>query len=204
VLADVTGFVAHPAGVGLILLMTMLFFSSLAFSVIDQALAVIFAHRHVERKRHPVISAILPYSFVLVLCVALLGITLTSILLQSLSQESLYLLGRNWSLKGISGVALYAVGFIIEVATLTAFYLAMPVGRTRFHHAMIGAITVTLLWDAIRHVLVWYFASISKVSIVYGSLTTAVVAMFSLEIAATLLLFGAQVISEYERIDSAT
>jgi len=34
---------------------------------------------------------------------------------------------------------------------------------------------------------------------VYGSLTTAIVVLLSLEIGATLLLFGAQVISEYER-----
>ena len=36
---------------------------------------------------------------------------------------------------------------------------------------------------------------------VYGSLTTAIVVLLSLEIAATLLLLGAQVISEFERID---
>jgi membrane protein len=50
-----------------------------------------------------------------------------------------------------------------------------------------------------RHVLVWYFATLSQLSVVYGSLTTAIVVLFSLEIAATILLLGAQVISEYER-----
>ena len=48
--------------------------------------------------------------------------------------------------------------------------------------------------------LVWYFATLSQVNVVYGSLTTAIVVLLSLEIAATLLLLGAQVISEYERI----
>lgn len=33
------------------------------------------------------------------------------------------------------------------------------------------------------------------------SLTTAVIALFSMEIIATLLLLGAQVISEYERLE---
>ncbi|MDP3229538.1 MAG: ribonuclease R, partial [Acidovorax sp.] len=42
---------------------------------------------------------------------------------------------------------------------------------------------------------------LSQVNVVYGSLTTAIVVLLSLEIAATLLLLGAQVISEYERID---
>ena len=49
--------------------------------------------------------------------------------------------------------------------------------------------------------LVWYFSTLSQVNVVYGSLTTAIVVLLSLEIAATLLLLGAQVISEYERID---
>jgi membrane protein len=49
-------------------------------------------------------------------------------------------------------------------------------------------------------VLVWYFTTLSQVSVVYGSLTTAIVVLLSLEIAATLLLLGAQVISEYERL----
>ena len=36
---------------------------------------------------------------------------------------------------------------------------------------------------------------------VYGSLTTAIVVLLSLEIAATLVLLGAQVIANYERLD---
>jgi uncharacterized BrkB/YihY/UPF0761 family membrane protein len=38
------------------------------------------------------------------------------------------------------------------------------------------------------------------VSQVYGSLTTAIVVLFSLEFGAIALLLGAQVISEYERV----
>jgi len=50
---------------------------------------------------------------------------------------------------------------------------------------------------------VWYFSTLSQVGLVYGSLTTAIVVLLSLEIAATLLLLGAQVISEYERLGTA-
>ena len=57
-----------------------------------------------------------------------------------------------------------------------------------------------MLWEITRHVLVWYFGTLSQVGVVYGSLTTAVVVLLSLEIAATLLLLGAQIIAEYERI----
>ena len=37
---------------------------------------------------------------------------------------------------------------------------------------------------------------------VYGSLATAIIVLLSLEMAATLLLLGAQVIAEYERIET--
>jgi membrane protein len=76
----------------------------------------------------------------------------------------------------------------------------MPVGRLSWQHALIGGATAALLWEITRHVLVWYFGTLSQVNVVYGSLTTAIVVLFSLEIGASLLLLGAQVISEYERI----
>jgi uncharacterized BrkB/YihY/UPF0761 family membrane protein len=40
------------------------------------------------------------------------------------------------------------------------------------------------------------------VGVVYGSLATGIIVLLSLEVAATLLLLGAQVIAEYERIET--
>jgi uncharacterized BrkB/YihY/UPF0761 family membrane protein len=88
-----------------------------------------------------------------------------------------------------------------EILLLTSVYMVMPVGRLWWRHALVGGVTAALLWEITRRVLVWYFSSLSQVTVVYGSLTTAIVVLFSLEIAATFLLFGAQVISEYERIE---
>ena len=42
------------------------------------------------------------------------------------------------------------------------------------------------------------------VNIIYGTFATAIIILLSLEAAALILLFGAQVISEYERIGEAT
>ena len=83
---------------------------------------------------------------------------------------------------------------------LTSIYLVMPVRRPSWRHALIGGIIATVLWEITRHVLVWYFGTLSQVSVVYGSLTTSIVVLLSLEIGATLLLLGAQVIAEYENI----
>jgi uncharacterized BrkB/YihY/UPF0761 family membrane protein len=78
--------------------------------------------------------------------------------------------------------------------------MVMPGGRPSLPLALIGALAAALLWELSRHVLVWYFGTLSQIGTVYGSLTTAIAVLLSLEVAATLLLFGAQVIAEFERL----
>jgi YihY family inner membrane protein len=181
----------------------MVFFSGLAFTVLENAMSVIFFHRVQERKRRFIVSVLLPYCYVLSLGVGVLLVTLVSGSLQAMGERDIEFLGRNWSLGGVSGVLLYLLGCAGEVFVLTSIYLVMPVGRIKLSHALIGGVTAAILWEITRHILVWYLRTLSQVSVVYGSLTTAIVVLLSLELAATLLLFGAQVIAEYERIARA-
>jgi YihY family inner membrane protein len=179
---------------------TMLFFSSLAFTVLENAMSVIFVHRVAVRRRHFLVSAVLPYCYILALGFGVMIVTLVAGTLQVIGSESVELFGHAWSLHGVSGVLLYLLGLAGEILVLTSIYLVMPVGRLSVSHALVGGVTAALLWEIARHVLVWYFTTLSKVNVVYGSMSTAIVVMFSLEIAASLLLFGAQVIAEYERV----
>ena len=199
IVGELANFLAQRQFIGWVLLATLLFFSSLAFTVLENAMSVIFHHRVAIRRRHFLVSALIPYAYILCLGIGLLLVTLVAGGLQAMGQDAVVFLGRRWSLDGLSGVLLYLLGFVGEVFVLTSICMVMPVGRLSLTHALIGAITAAVLWELTRHLLVWYFATLSQVSIVYGSLTTAIVVLLSLEIAATLLL-GAQVIAEYERI----
>ena len=200
VVAELARFLDHREVIGWVLLGTMVFFSTLAFTVLESAMSVIFLHRVVVRRRHFLVSAIIPYCYILVLGLGLLLTTVVSGALQIIGAESIEFLGRSWSLRGVSGALLYLLGVAGEVFVLTSVYLVMPVGRLSWRHALIGGVTAAVLWEITRHVLVWYFGTMSQVSVVYGSLTTAIVVLLSLELAATLLLLGAQVIAEYERV----
>jgi membrane protein len=200
IIGELRNFLDHREVIGWLLLITMLFFSSLAFTVLENAMSVIFLHRIATRKRRYVVSAVLPYIYILCLGFGLLIVTLVSGSLQAIGQESIDFLGHEWSLSGLSGVLLYLLGLVGEIFVLSSVYMVMPVGRLSWRHAFLGGATAALLWEVTRHVLVWYFSTLSQVNVVYGSLTTAIVVLFSLEIGATLLLLGAQVISEYERI----
>jgi len=200
VLADVSGFLENGTAIGVVLLGTMLFFSSLAFSVLGKAMAIIFGQPEKADRRHFLIAAVLPYSFVVLLGIALFAVTLASVALQALAQEHLHLFGSDWSLGMPSIVLLYLLGLAVEALVLSALYLTMPVRHMPVHHALIGGMTAALLWEVLRHGLIWYFATLSSASVVYGSLTTAVVVLFSMEIAATVVLLGAQVIAEYQQV----
>jgi YihY family inner membrane protein len=201
VLEELSRFLDQRIAIGSVLLATMLFFSSLTFSALNQAMAVIFGHRDMADQRSSLLSLLLPYAFVGLLSVGLLAVTLISISVQTLVPDSLVVFGRDWYLPGLSGTLLHLLGLATEALMIAAIYHFLPVGRIALRYALVGGITATALWEIIRHVLVWYFNGLSNASVVYGSLTSAVIILFSLEIAATLLLLGAEVIAEYERLE---
>ena len=201
---ELAAFLEHRAVLGWVLLVTMLFFSSLAFSVVESAISVIFLHRVKARKRHFLVSFALPFGYIAFIALALFAGTFVLANLVAIGQENLLVFGSSWSLSGFSRATLYVIGVIVEILLISSVYYFMPVGRISARHALIGGATAGLLWEIIRRALVWYFSSLSQVNVVYGSLTTAIVVLLSFEIAATLLLVGAQVIAEYERIGAGT
>ena len=198
---ELRSFISHREVIGWTLAVTLVFFSSLAFSVLENAMSVIFYHRVLAKRRRAIVSVLIPYLYILFLGIGLLMVTLVAGALQSMAMTTLDFLGRDWSLSGVSRVLLYLIGVGGEVLVLTSIYFVMPVGRLSWRHALIGGVSATVLWEISRHVLVWYFATLSQVRTVYGSLTTAIVVLLTLEIAAIVLLLGAQVIAEYERIE---
>ncbi len=198
---ELRNFLTHRELVGWLLLALMLFFSTLAFTVLENAMSVIFFHRvAVRRRRHFLTSAVMPYLFILSLAIGLLIITVVSGALSRLGTHAVVILGESRPLDLFSARLLYLIGVAGEILLLTAIYLVMPVGRLSLRHALIGGTAAAILWEITRHVLVWYYSTISQIQVVYGSLTTSIAVLLSVEIGAIVLLLGAQVIAEYERI----
>ena len=56
VVAELKAFLDHREVIGWVLFVTMLFFSSLGFKVLESAISVIFLHRVEKRKRHILVS----------------------------------------------------------------------------------------------------------------------------------------------------
>jgi YihY family inner membrane protein len=201
VVVELRAFLDHREAIGWVLLITMLFFSQLGFKVLENAISVIFLHRVQKRRRPFVVSLLLPFGYIIFIGVALFAGTYVIADLIAIGGQSLVILGHSWSLGGPSRFLVYIAGVIGEILLISAIYYFMPPGRPSARHALIGGATAGLLWEVIRLALGWYFGTLSQVSVVYGSLTTAIVVLLSLEVAATLLLLGAQVIAVYERIE---
>ena len=193
-------FLRQKESVGLVLSFAMIVSSALAFTVLESAMSVIFYHRLAVRRRRFIVSALLPYFFIGLLTTGLLIVTVVSGRLAVLGTEQVTLFGMPHSLGALAGLLLYLLGVGGEILMLTAIYLVMPVGRLSWRHALIGGVTAALLWEVTRRLLTWYLGTISQIRVVYGSFTTAIAVLISVELAAIVLLLGAQVIAEYERI----
>lgn len=170
--------------IGIVGVPVMLFFSSFAFRMLEDSIAIIF-HRPDNPRRSFWVSAFLPYAFILILGAGLLALTLLFSLINAFYEAP--------------GLILYLISFVGVFILFSAIYKVLPIVRISPRRAIVGGLVAAILWEATRLLLMYYFLNISFVNVIYGSLATIIVILISLEIASIILLLGAQVIAELER-----
>ncbi|MGB5853760.1 MAG: YihY/virulence factor BrkB family protein [Oceanisphaera sp.] len=170
--------------IGIVGLPVMLFFSSFAFRMLEESIAIIF-HRPDNPHRNFWVSAVLPYAFIMILGAGLLALTLVFSLVNALYEAP--------------GFILYLISFFGVFILFSAIYKVLPIVRVSPRRAIVGGLVAAILWEATRLLLMYYFLNISFVNVIYGSLATIIVILISLEISSIILLLGAQVIAELER-----
>jgi membrane protein len=174
---------------GLVGLITLIFFSTLAFRTLQHALDVIFIHRRETHDPRPLwVSILISLGYVTALGLVSLLQTLALVSLDKfpwLADK----VPRSAGVLGLLGMAL----------VLASIYVVMPLGKGSSRAALIGGSVAALMWQGLQRVLVWYFANISAVSLIYGSLAGIIVVLFSFELAAAIVLLAAQVIAEIEK-----
>ncbi len=199
VLQQVQQFLEHRRVLGWTMALTLLGFSAAAFGVLQNAMKVIFAHRDKVHARGWVTALLLPYLYVLLLGFGLLTITLLNGLLQTWANSDIRWFGWEWSPNKMIVNIFYVIGPLGQVAGLTLIYMLMPVGRLPWRHALIGGVAAALLWEVTSYALAWYFANLSSVNVIYGSLAGVIIVLMTLYAISLIILIGAQVIAEYER-----
>lgn len=202
--AQLASFLSHREMIGWVGGAILLFASSLAFTALENAMSVIFFHRVEIHRRHFLLSAVIPYLYIVAMGIALLILTLLAGILQSVESMEFTVLDWNISLQWLAQSGLYWMGIVGLWVMFSSIYWVMPVGEISLRPVLIGGAVATLLWEGARHLLVYYFSTISFADAVYGSLATAIIALFSLEIAGIILLLGAQVIAELEYVSQVS
>lgn len=197
-LEAVRTYLQNQAATGAVSVALLLFFSSLALRMLEEAVAAIFLTSSNGARRSFWLSAALPYAFLLPLMVGLLLMTLLTMGLDALGDGSLRFLGLNLSLAFGVRIILRLTGFLGLVLLFAAIYRVLPVVKVAMRRAMIGALCAAVLWRAAGIAMAYYFANISMVNLVYGSLASVVVVLLFLEATFIILLLGAQVIAELE------
>ena len=179
-------------------IIVLLFFSSMAFRMLEEAITSIFKISRSADDRRFWISALIPYAFMAVFTVGIIFLTVASALLEALADKQIVIGSWAFSLTDAPRIGFHIFGLIGLIFLFTAIYKVLPIGRIQFRRALVGGITAALLWDGVRWILVWYFSNISLVNLIYGSLATMIILLLVMEIAAIIILLGAQIIAELE------
>lgn len=198
ILQAARSFLGHTAATSAVSVAVLLFFSTIAFRMLEEAVATIFHASGRTARRHPGLSALLPFLIVLALMVAALGLTLLSSLAGGPGSSAAQSLGLEVPPAAWKRLLLRLAGFAGLVALFAGTYQLMPVGRVSRRRALIGGLCAASLWRGVGLLLSTWFASLSMVNVLYGSLGTVVVMLLYLEAAFIVLLLGAQVIAELE------
>jgi len=193
-------FLEHRTVVGVVGFLAMLFFSSIAFSMLENAMTLIFFHRFKKKskRRHLLVSAIIPYLYLSLLALGVIIVSGAIGTVETLVYRQVTHFGWNLSMEGITGIILYVTGIIGEFVMLSSIYLVMPAVRVSLHFALIGGLTATVLWELTRRMMIWYYQAISMVNLIYGPIAIAVGALLCIEVASIIILLGAQVIAELQ------
>lgn len=103
----------------------------------------------------------------------------------------------------ISSFWRYASVFIPVSSTFVVFlllYWVMPAKRLRFTDILPGVIVSTVLFEICRVGFAFYLKNFSRYDLVFGSLGAVVIFLLWVYLGSVILLFGAEIASEYPRM----
>jgi YihY family inner membrane protein len=205
VIGAILPFLRTPELFGVVGFAVLLFFSSLAFRMFEDAIAIIFGAHRAPRRRSIWFSTLVPYAFVALLMLGLLATTVFVALVDGVGDE--HVLAEDGTLSEALTPAAralaYLMGFMGLGLTFTALFKVLPVVTIAYRHAVVGGFLSAALWEGVLRLLVWYFERLSLVDTVYGPFASVIVLLLGLEIGAGIVLLGAQVIAELERSRAA-
>jgi membrane protein len=195
----ISSFLASRHLVGWGGLVVLFLVSSVAFRMLEEAMAVIFRRPRRLRPRRLTTSLLIQFGYVPFVGLGVALLTGLTWALNALGDGVLF--GVRWfaPLAGALPTIVAAAGFVGLWLLLASFYWIMPVVKVRFRLALIGGFVAAVLWLMLNSALAWFFEHLSLVNVLYGSLGGIIIVLLSMEAFAVILLLGAQIVAEVDR-----
>jgi membrane protein len=132
-----------------------------------------------------------------VLVLVTVGLTLLGALVQKAS-------GKVGEVFGIGAGTLassliHAASLVLTIVVVMLLYRFVPARGLRFRDGLVGAIVTALLFRLIALASGWIYVKTTRLSVVYGSLTAALVFLYSTYLYASALLLGAETAAAWSR-----
>ena len=184
--------IASPSGV--LGLVTLVVFAWGATGMMASIRAGLEVALHVEQSR-PMARGKLVDLALVVGAAALVLVTVGVTVLDRLAQHALRRLDAETGLSGtiLSAAIPRTLALVASVAIVMLLYRFVPGRRLRLLDAFAGAVTTAILLLAISFASARIYEGVTRLSVVYGSLTAAFVFLYSVYLYASALLFGGQV-----------
>lgn len=99
-------------------------------------------------------------------------------------------------------IAIYGLPLLLSFIAFIVLYWLVPAAKVRLGDVWLGALVAAALFEAGKIGFSFYLENFANYGLVYGSLGTVVAFLFWTYISAMILLFGAEVTSEYPRVRS--
>jgi membrane protein len=125
------------------------------------------------------------------------GITLLGTLVQRASGSLGQAIGLG--VGTLSSVLLHGARFFLSIVVVLLLYRFVPARGLRIRDGLAGAIVTALLFLLISLASGWISERTTRLSVVYGSLTAALVFLYSMYLYSSALLLGAEVAAAWSR-----
>ena len=121
---------------------------------------------------------------------------------EALSELSADALGIHWTwlISTIGDLTLRTIDWGLVLLVFMLAYRFVPNTKTYWRYVWLGAAAATVMYQASLELFIWYLEHFARYDTVYGPISSVMVFLFWIYLSALILVLGAEISSEYERM----
>ena len=181
---------------GVIGIITLIWFSTIIFGALEKALNIIF---RAKTQRNIIESKLL--AFAMIPFGWIVGVTGMGITYAATAVEKQTMQIGSGLYYGYVFLSRNLLPYLLTVAFIALVYRIIPKGKVTLWGALGGAFIFTTLLEAAKCIFTWYIGGSTRYNLIFGSMETVVLLVVWVFYVSIIFLFCAEIISSYERRD---